>query len=274
MKTLIPKDFMRLAKEGESLDKAAKSECALSRIDLLVVLGVLAFLALIRLPALAHDRANSHRFVCAENLRRLAVAWQMYADDHDGKLVPNTFTAPTNWVGPIGLEGPDAQLRMITNGLLFPYSRSADFYRCPADQRRTAVRSRLFENARSYSMNAWIGEGAAGWVVGGPPFQIQTHLSLIRQPDQTFVFIEEHADSINDGAFIVDVSSTLANARFIDFPAAYHTLGANLGFADGSVRYRQWVDPRTVIITQFPSPGPQPNNPDIAWMQRVTTYRR
>lgn len=279
MKTLIQKDLMKLANWDESLDKADNEEGAFSRIDLLAVLAVLTFLAVIQFSAFAHNRVNSNRFVCAENLRRLAAAWQTYADDHNGKLVANgVFSASNSWVGPIFPDSPDpgAPLRMITQGLLYPYSRSVDFYRCPADQGRVRVQSRFVENLRSYSMNGWIGEGASGWV-GGPtaPFQIQTHLSLVRQPDQTFVFIEEHADSINDGSFIVDVSSAGSNARLIDFPAAYHNLGANLGFADGSVRYRQWVDSRTVTVLQFPlPPSLQPNNPDIAWMQTATTYRR
>jgi prepilin-type processing-associated H-X9-DG protein len=270
------KDVMMLAKGDESLDKADEEEGAFSRIDLLVVLALLAFLALMQFSALAHNRVNSNRFVCAENLRRLTTAWQMYSDDHRGRLVPNGFGNSNNWVNPVYLDAPlyVSPVQAITQALLYPYSRSVEIYKCPSDQRR--LLSRFVESARSYSMNGWIGEGASGWV-GEPtaPFQIQTHISLIRQPDQTFVFVEEHPDSINDGAFMVDVSRTGSSARLLDFPAAYHSQGANVSFADGSVQYRQWVDPRTVSFTRVPLPPvTQPNNPDVAWLQRVTTYRR
>jgi hypothetical protein len=123
-------------------------------------------------------------------------------------------------------------------------------------------------------MNGWVGEGANGWV-GTPTgaFQIATNRSQIRQPDRTFVFIEEHPDSINDGYFVVDVSDSGPGARLIDFPAAYHHYGANLGFADGSAQYRQWLDPRT-SPNQLTIFGPLPNDPDVTWLQSVTTYRK
>ena len=55
--------------------------------DLLVVLGVVTLLALLTVTALAHNQPSSDRAGCANNLRRLMQAWQMYADDYAGLLM-------------------------------------------------------------------------------------------------------------------------------------------------------------------------------------------
>ena len=257
-----------------------KSADGFSFSDLLVTLGVLSLLLLLQISAFAHNKGNSHRAVCADNLRRLALSWLMYADDNRGRLAPNRSDSlvTNNWVdGFLDYSGTDAtNLSKIAQAKLYPYNKAVEIYRCPDDQ--SAVRSQL--RVRSYSMNAWIGDGASGWI-GSPTgaFQIVTNRSQVRQPDQTFVFIEEHPDSINDGMLYVDMVSIGPAARIIDFPAAYHYLGANLGFADGSVQYHQWLDPRTtppmrynnIFITLNIA---SPNNPDVAWLQNRTTYRK
>ncbi len=246
--------------------------------DLVAVVGVLSVLFVLQITAFAHNKGNSHRAVCADNLRRLALSWLMYADDNRGRLVRNgsdAFPATNNWVaGFLDYTGTDGtNLLKIAQAKLYPYNRAVEIYRCPDDL--SAVRREL--RVRSYSMNAWIGDGASGWI-GSPTgaFQIVTNRSQVRQPDQTFVFIEEHPDSINDGMLFVDMVSVEPDTRIIDYPAAYHNLGANLSFADGSVRYRQWVDPRTTPPPHYNNSlglnVSSPRNLDVAWLQSVTTY--
>lgn len=266
---------MNQGREKCGFPSSPKYETAFSRIDLLVVLTVLLLMTALQLPALAHNKGNSHRAVCADNLRRLGLSWLMYADDNRGRLAPNgsSFASTNNWVsGVLDYSGPDnTNTATITQARLYPYNRAVSIYRCPDDL--SAVRGQL--RLRSYSMNGWVGEGASGWV-GSPTgvFQITTNRSQIRQPDRTFVLIEEHPDSINDGYFVVDMSGPGPGANLIDFPAAYHLYGANLSFADGSAQYRQWIDPRTSPAGVMSFNVPSPNNPDVAWLQSVTTYRK
>jgi len=245
-----------------------KSAAGFSFSDLLVTLGVLSLLFLLQISASAHNKGNSHRAVCADNLRRLALSWLMYADDNRGRLAPNCSDCFTNnWVaGWLDFTGgsDNTNLALIARAKLYPYNKSVEIYRCPDDL--STVRGQL--RVRSYSMNAYVGDGTLGWSTG---FQTTTDRSQIRQPDQTFVFIEEHPDSINDGFFAVDMSARSA-ARIVDFPAAYHYYGANLSFADGSAQFRQWVDARTSPF-RLNFGAPSPYNPDIAWLQSVSTYR-
>jgi prepilin-type processing-associated H-X9-DG protein len=243
--------------------------------DLLALLSVAALLALIQFPARANNKSNSHRAVCADNQRRLALSWLMYADDNRGRLVPNrsdAFPATNNWVaGWLDFSGrtDNTNLATITQAKLYPYNQSVEIYRCPDDL--TALRDAqngYHLRVRSFSMNSWLGEGAGGWV-GSPTdaFQIQTNRAQIRQPDQTFVFIEEHADSINDGDFVIDMSTS---ASLIDYPASYHYWGANLGFADGSVQFHQWINVPVIIAPLFP----RVIGADVSWLQSRTTYRK
>jgi prepilin-type processing-associated H-X9-DG protein len=245
-----------------------KSISGITRLDVLVILAIVSVLALLQLSASGHGRTGSHRAVCADNLRRLAIGWQMYADDYNGAVVPNrTGFSTNNWV--IGwldwsASHHNTNLSFLTDGLLYPYAGATEIYRCPADNYLGASIG-WTERVRSYSLNSWLAQSPT--FSGADVFQLQSNLSHIRQPDETFVFIEEHPDSINDGAMIIDMQ----NVRVIDLPAAYHEAGANLSFADGSTRYRRWQEPRTLVpIGSVTSSLPI----DIPWLQSVTTYRK
>ena len=248
------------------VSRSQGQEAAFSRVDLLALLAVLALLVCMQLPALAHNKGNSHRAVCADNLRRLGLSWLMYGDDNCGRLAPNgsdAFPITNNWVAgwlDFASRTDNTNVAMITGAKLYPYNKAVEIYRCPDDL--SAYRGQL--RIRSYSMNGWVGDGTSEWTSG---FQIMTNRSRIRQPDRTFVFIEEHPASINDGLFVVDMS---ASGPLVDYPVSYHYSGANLGFADGSVVYHQWLNiPATIGPILPPIRGP-----DVTWLQSVTTYRK
>lgn len=96
-------------------------------------------------------------------------------------------------------------------------------------------------------------------------------------PSQTFVFLDEREDSINDGYFVVDMAGYPNNPsawKIVDYPASYHNFAGGLSFADGHSEIRKWVDSRIVpnlSRTDRPLDLPSPNNADVLWMQQRST---
>ena len=68
-----------------ALGETRPTSLAFTRTELLVVLGVLALLALVVLPALANNRPRSARVICANNPRQIGMAMQLWGNDHDDR---------------------------------------------------------------------------------------------------------------------------------------------------------------------------------------------
>jgi hypothetical protein len=108
-------------------------------------------------------------------------------------------------------------------------------------------------------------------------FRAYNRLSEIQasRPSDLFTFIDEHADSLNDGWFITDMTNT---SIWNDIPAAYHAASSAIGFADGHSTLRKWIDPRTfspVTKSGWLHFVQAPGSADLAWMmERSTSLRR
>lgn len=76
---------------------------AFTLIQLLVVIAVIAVLMAILMPALQRAREQGKRVVCESNLKQMSLAWIMYAQENDGKIMKGTpGTAPDNCWGNAG----------------------------------------------------------------------------------------------------------------------------------------------------------------------------
>ncbi len=69
------------------LSESRFRSCAgLSLVEALVVVGVLAVLAAVLIPVLSGVRENSRRAACADNLRNIGGALEIFASEHRGRL--------------------------------------------------------------------------------------------------------------------------------------------------------------------------------------------
>lgn len=227
-------------------------------IELLVVIAVIAILAAILLPALAAARGRAQGMICLSNTRQLTLAWQLYADDHNGRLPYNlvmTEWSPRNnlnWVNNVMTwdTNPDnTNQATINQAALGVYAqRQTAIYRCPSDRALSAMQNAAGWTARirSYSMNAMVGDvgpfTASGTNINNPDYVQFFKITQIPHPSEIFVFLDEHPDSIDDGYFL----NRAYHWNWIDLPASYHNGATAFSFADGHSELHRWLESSTV----------------------------
>ena len=297
----------------KAVDDVKAQKAGFTLIELLVVIASLVILAVTLLPGFAGTRQNSEVIGCMANQRQLAAAWMMYAGDHHDYLVPNRGldnedpylnqldprTDPTLQPGgkysdwcPGNLQVATCAVRYplwIQAGLIYPYLKNLDVYRCPADRTlipRTAPPQARVLSSRTYSMNCWVGsvnpqtDGPVPWSPSG--VNTSGYIVFIKQsgmvrpgPSKTWVFIEENPSSDDDAYFALDPTTT---SIWYGLPAVLHGNASVLAFADGHADAHRWTDSNMIYATGGNANGNNvprdPNSPDLAWLISVSTVHR
>jgi len=134
----------------------------------------------------------------------------------------------------------------IQNGRLWSYNQSLEIYRCPSDALGFKVAGKPVIRVRSFSMSGRMGGDPAccDFVNPGIPFFLKTADIKDPSPTKAFVFLDENADSIDDGFFAVQ-AKVPNNGYWQNTPASRHGNGGILSFADGHGEHWRWIEPGT-----------------------------
>jgi prepilin-type N-terminal cleavage/methylation domain-containing protein/prepilin-type processing-associated H-X9-DG protein len=250
---------------------------AFTLIELLVVIAIIAILAAMLLPTLSRSKGQAESITCRNNQRQLHLAWISYATDNADLLVnnhgvPETLEKRQTWANNVqDWESSDDNTNTIylTDSKLGIHAgRSAKIYKCPSDRLPAPNGAHI----RSMSMNCMVGNPGVLTNQFNPLYEQFFKLSQIQRPAGIFVFLDEQADSLNDGFFM----NRLEDYVWGNVPGSYHNGGVNLAFADGHLENHRWVVPATIRAVQGKRFDPYPASPrdDFEWLKQRTSVRK
>jgi hypothetical protein len=226
------------------------------------------------LPSLRRAKEAGKRTHCLYNAKSLATAWTMYVQENDGRF-PRAYTDVEGWIRDIPgyFTNPEQapvemQLEALEKGLMFPYLKTTEVYRCPVAK---------VGEMRTYSIPHALNGGNFNGNYGAMTI---FRMHEIKNTGNRIVFLD---DFIRDW----DACWMVYNDRpqWWNTTPIRHGSGGNVfSFADTHSEFWSWKDQRTVDLAEqcyedstpdarnYPE-SVQPNNPDLVRVQTAVWGR-
>jgi prepilin-type N-terminal cleavage/methylation domain-containing protein/prepilin-type processing-associated H-X9-DG protein len=280
---------------SDNTSRGSSTASAFTLIELLVVIAIIAILAAMLLPALGAAKTKAQGIGCLNNTKQLTLAWHLYSVDYNDYVANNYGVAETreavnnkhldNWVNNVmdwSNDESNTNYSYVSGGVLGKYTAGAvGAYKCPADNYLSQPQRNLGwkQRNRSLSMNALFGKFKSlpddSW--GGKNTLMTQYRQFLKQaqvprPAKTWLFLDEHPDSINDGYFINN--PTLS--AWQDIVASYHNGACGFSYADGHSEIRKWKSGTSKYGVRYAYPATKNfdtlGKADFAWYLERTGY--
>jgi len=278
-----------------------KKQRGFTLIELLVVISIIALLMALLMPALERAREQAQRILCLNNLNQLTLAWTLYAEDNDGRIVNGAPVGGASYIGSAyiatsgdhayerpwigrawaddygtgGKTTPDQQKSAIRDGAMWPYTEDIKLYRCPTGLAGEYITYAAMDGANGLRRGA---TQDVHWM---------KNITAYRRPHYRIIFIDE--GWVTPDSFAVTYGGGDAETWWDD-PPVRHGEGTAQSYADGHSDWLKWRGAWTVEYgiatigihpqnfyspgdtwsggpTDFP-PGTPADYHDLYWLQK------
>jgi len=167
------------------------------------VIGIIAVLVAILLPALGAAREQARKSKCLSNLRQLAMAFTMYTDENQGRFPgAAVFSAPTpqDWLWYQQVPFAARTVADPTQSPIVKYlgGYNAEYFRCPSDlnYNQRFVVNYGSSYPYSYDMNYLLANSPFWWSAYTAPL-----MSGVRNSSEKILLAEIEPDWLEDGCW-------------------------------------------------------------------------
>ena len=230
-------------------------------IELLVVIAIIGILAALLLPALANARRTAHKATCASNMHQFALAWQMFANDHNNKVYIIAPAGGGGWLWDMDVSTRDdlvKQYGMTRKAMYCPSNPGHNldvFWDCPGCGGSSVgywlLVQRTDTNGVPAVTTALPSPSGTGWAAGP---NNTTFKQYTGEPRYAFVYdLVESADPnrklqlllcdaiLFDGTSFTGIPSSIpgaGNNQSAHLGPRNTPMGSNLCYTDGHVEWK------------------------------------